>query len=114
MRTEGISGPVSVGGPGHRNHRPGGNRFFPRERRWTSATGETAKSFDVSILDDKIVDGKPDDRLLLTPLPPGRPGNPGRQLIIVDNELSNIPAGSLDTEFLASGTDGFVRPGLAA
>ena len=30
------------------------------------------------------------------------------ELIIVDNELSNIPAGSLDTEFLASGTDGFV------
>ncbi|MEK7678485.1 MAG: Calx-beta domain-containing protein [Verrucomicrobiota bacterium] len=109
VRTEGISGPVSVAVQATEITALAGTDFLPVSATLDFGHRETAKSFDVSILDDKIVEGNLTIGLLLTPLPPGRPGNPvAAELIIVDNELSNIPAGSLDTEFLASGTDGFV------
>ncbi|MBI4326068.1 MAG: hypothetical protein HY674_12490 [Chloroflexi bacterium] len=109
VRTEGISGPVSVQVLTTEITALGGTDFLPVSTTLEFGHRETAKSFDIRILDDKIVEGDLKIGLLLTVLPPGRPGDPlAAELTIVDNELSNIPAGSLDTEFLASGTDGFV------
>jgi len=73
------------------------------------AEGETAASFRVPLINDGLVEGE--KRIALSLLSPSA----GTQislgtatLVIVDDELNRIPAGQLDTTFLATGTDDYV------
>ncbi len=72
------------------------------------APGETSQSFRVRLIDDNIVEGDKQISLLLSNPRFATIGLGVSTLTIVDNELVRTLAGSIDTEFLASGANDYV------
>lgn len=123
IRTGGVAGPLSVDytvepdlaipGVDFVQIPPGTLQF---------ASGQTAATISIPILDDSVVDGSKTIRVRLGNQTnnvsagggagfnvPGALGTPSDVILtIIDNELENIPAGTLDVTFLAEGADDFV------
>lgn len=82
------------------------------------AAGQTAATFTIPILDDQVLDGTKTVILTLSNQRnwinavqnvPGTLGQPAQATLeIIDNELDNLPAGSVDVSFLAEGANDYV------
>jgi uncharacterized delta-60 repeat protein len=119
VRLEGISGSVDVSFAATNLTAIGTNTFVNFATNgvpdfvFTNGTlhfapNETSKSFRIHVIDDSIVEGEKRIALNLFNITNGIPGLTNSELVIIDNEQNNIPAGSLDTTFLAKGTDEFI------
>ncbi|HEY6228596.1 MAG TPA: Calx-beta domain-containing protein, partial [Verrucomicrobiae bacterium] len=95
-----------------------GQDFQPVSGTLFFTNNQTAATFVVPILDDTAVDGNKSvllnlsnqtNNLLVAPQP-GTLASPSKDVVltIIDNELENIPAGTLDATFLAEGADAFI------
>jgi len=117
IRIGGVAGSVSVGYTATPELAVEGVDFEPVSGFFTFTNGQSAASFSVPILDDSSVDGTKSVKLILTgqtnnvtgsPIP-GDLGTPSLAFLqIIDDELENIPAGSLDATFLAEGANDFI------
>ena len=117
IRLGGVAGSVSVGYTAAPELAIVGEDFQPVSGFFTFTNGQSAASFTIPILDDFSVDGTKTVTLTLTgqtnnptgtPVP-GVMGTPSvAALQIIDDELENIPAGSLDATFLAEGANDFI------
>lgn len=95
-----------------------GEDFQPVSGALTFTNNQRAASFTIPILDDGSADGNktvllnlsnPTNNLSGTPFPGTLvPPSTDVVLTIIDNELENIPAGSLDATFLAEGANDFI------
>ena len=103
VRHSGIAETVNVNytvGVGGANPAADGTEFVSDSGVLTFLPGETAQSIHVTILDDAAMDGDKSVLLQLTGLDNGILDDPFEaELIIVDDESFNIPAGSADTTF---------------
>jgi uncharacterized delta-60 repeat protein len=95
-----------------------GQDFEPVSGTLIFTNNQRAASFTIPISDDAVVDGNKTILLNLsnatnnlsgTPFP-GTLAQPSTDVVltIIDNELENIPAGSLDATFLAEGANDFI------
>ena len=86
-----------------------GKDFVSTEGTLVFGSGEISKSFRITTLDNAKVDG---DRMIALRLQSATEGatisNANSVLSIIDNEQVREPAGSLDTTFIAEGTDDFI------
>ena len=122
LRSAGLSGIVRVNYATANVNATAGVNYQAAQGALTFGVGEASKTFVVPILDDGVLTG---DKVLslslsnavVVALGTNSPSVMGRQsnavVTIVDRELSNTPAGSLDKSFIsASGANGFIY-GLA-
>jgi uncharacterized delta-60 repeat protein/uncharacterized repeat protein (TIGR01451 family) len=122
LRAGGLSGILNVNYTTADVNATAGVNYQTSRGKLTFAEGEASKTFIVPILDDGVLTG---DKVLslslsnavVVALGTNSPSVMGRQsnavVTIVDRELSNTPAGSLDRSFVsAEGADGFIY-GLA-
>lgn len=113
LRSGGLSGEVSVDFLATNQVPPTafhGLDFTATQGTLTFAAGESSKTFSIQIKDNNVVDGLKGIALSLSrPVRAGLGTNSNALLVIVDNESSNIPAGSVDTTFNQNqGTDGHI------
>ncbi len=122
LRSAGLSGIISVDYTTANVNATAGVNYRTARGTLTFGVGEASKTFVVPILDDGVLTGDKVLRLSLSnavvvALGTNSPSLMGyqstAQVTIVDRELSNTPAGSLDRSFVsAEGADGFIY-GLA-
>ncbi|MEK7678484.1 MAG: Calx-beta domain-containing protein, partial [Verrucomicrobiota bacterium] len=107
IRQGGIAGSVSVNYVATNLTALAGTDFVAASGILNFAPGETSKSFIVPIINDSIVEGDKIISLTLSNAVLGALSTPSvSRLTIIDDELSRVPAGSLDTTFnKAEGTD---------
>lgn len=120
VRVNGTTGKLTVGYEAVGDLAIPGQDFKPLENTnyLTFVDGQTSASFVVPIIDDSVVDGNKTVTVRLL----GQTNDAGglnlvgalgvpsvATLAIIDNELENIPAGSLDATFVAEGTDDFIH-----
>lgn len=118
LRSAGLAGTVSVKYATADLNAVAGLNYQAAHGTLTFAAGEASKTFIVPILDDGVLTGNKVLNLSLSnavvvALGTNSPSVMGvqstAQITIIDRELSNTPAGSLDKSFVsAGGADGFI------
>lgn len=118
VRTGGIAQEVSVDYTVTPELAVPGQDYTPVSGTFRFAPGQTSATFDVPLIDDQTVDGTKTVILTLsnqrnwidaTTPTVGTLGQPSTATLqIIDNELDNLPAGSVDVSFLADGANDFI------
>ncbi|HUS37390.1 MAG TPA: Calx-beta domain-containing protein [Verrucomicrobiae bacterium] len=118
IRVNGLSGNLSVDYAAASENAIPGQDFTPVAGTLTFVPNQTAATFVIPIIDDTVVDGTKTVRLNLSNQINVQAGvtnlggitfpSTNVVLSIIDNELENIPAGSLDVTFVAEGANDFI------